>query len=346
MVVRRPPHKVDGTGPRPVNAFSPAVAPAPRGALVAWQDMRRGVGDIRVARIVRSQPYTGRTRRIDGHGPTGQRLAPGDRRRLQAGDRRLGGRARRALPDLRPPDAATLHRESPVNDDLPRSSRAPVTALPLAATAVLIALNAFFVTAEYALVRARQSRLEALKEEGAEERRSRRCEQIDDIGDYISASQVGVTLISIGDRRRRRAGARARARAHLPGGGSRTASRSSRRVPIAYLIITSAHIVFGELVPKFYVDPARRGRRAADRAAVRVLQPAVRAVHRGPDRDLRTASCACWASIPSRPGEEERTPEELKAIIAEARGRARWTRARPACSPASSTCTSRRRARS
>ena len=42
-----------------------------------------------------------------------------------------------------------------------------MTALLLAATAVLIALNAFYVAAEYALVRARKSRLESLKEDGA-----------------------------------------------------------------------------------------------------------------------------------------------------------------------------------
>ena len=52
----------------------------------------------------------------------GQRLAPGDRGVARHGDRRLGGRPRRPIPGLRPPDAATLHPESPVNDDLPRSS--------------------------------------------------------------------------------------------------------------------------------------------------------------------------------------------------------------------------------
>jgi hypothetical protein len=70
------PHKADGTGTRHVSAFSPAVAAAPRGALVVWQDMRRGVGDIRIAHIVRSQPYDGPTRRIDGHGAAGNAWRP------------------------------------------------------------------------------------------------------------------------------------------------------------------------------------------------------------------------------------------------------------------------------
>jgi len=42
-----------------------------------------------------------------------------------------------------------------------------MTALLLFLTALLIALNAFFVAGEYALVRSRRSRLEALKDEGA-----------------------------------------------------------------------------------------------------------------------------------------------------------------------------------
>ncbi len=45
----------------------------PRGALVAWQDMRRGVGDIRIARV---GPFIGRSRRIDGHGRAGNAWRP------------------------------------------------------------------------------------------------------------------------------------------------------------------------------------------------------------------------------------------------------------------------------
>ena len=42
-----------------------------------------------------------------------------------------------------------------------------MTALLLFFTALLIALNAFFVMGEYSLVRSRRARLEALKKEGA-----------------------------------------------------------------------------------------------------------------------------------------------------------------------------------
>src|SRR3954468_24219132 len=72
-----------------------------------------------------------------------------------------------------------------------------MTALLLFLTALLIALNGFFVAGEYALVRSRRSRLEAMKEDGARGA-SLALEQVDEIGDYISAVQVGITMTSIG----------------------------------------------------------------------------------------------------------------------------------------------------
>ena len=51
--------------------------------------------------------------------------------------------------------------------------------------------------AEYSLVRSRRARLEALAEEGARGARLA-LPQLDDIGDYISACQVGITMASIG----------------------------------------------------------------------------------------------------------------------------------------------------
>src|SRR3954454_12388584 len=126
-----------------------------------------------------------------------------------------------------------------------------MTALLLAATAVLIAFNAFFVMGEYALVRARRSRLEALREDGAKNI-DLVLEQLEDISDYISAAQVGVTLMSIAIGA---VGEPAVAHALEPlfGGPLSHGVSVVVSVVIAYLIITSAHIVAGELVPKFYV---------------------------------------------------------------------------------------------
>ncbi len=69
--------------------------------------------------------------------------------------------------------------------------------LALVVTAVLIALNAFFVIAEYALVRSRRARLEVERDEG-HRGAAMALSQLDSINDYISAVQIGVTMTSIG----------------------------------------------------------------------------------------------------------------------------------------------------
>ena len=65
-----------------------------------------------------------------------------------------------------------------------------MNALFLILAGFLVLVNAFFVIAEYSLVRSRRTRLEALAEEGARGARLA-LHQVDHIGDYISACQVG-----------------------------------------------------------------------------------------------------------------------------------------------------------
>jgi CBS domain containing-hemolysin-like protein len=189
-----------------------------------------------------------------------------------------------------------------------------VTALLLFATAVLIAFNGFFVAAEYALVRARRSRLEALKEAGAKNV-DLVLQQIDDIGDYISASQVGVTLMSIA------IGAVGEpALAHAFEGIFPASVSHGIAVVIsatvAYLLITSAHIVAGELVPKFYVIQHAEGvaRRIARpfRFFRKLFAPFTAVLTSISEWILRRLGVDPEAST-----EEAGTPEELKAIIAE-----------------------------
>src|SRR5271169_3146942 len=75
--------------------------------------------------------------------------------------------------------------------------RSGVNGLKLILTAVLIAINAFFVIAEYALVRSRRARLEVLRDEGAKGA-TLALAQLGNINRYISAVQIGVTMTSIG----------------------------------------------------------------------------------------------------------------------------------------------------
>jgi CBS domain containing-hemolysin-like protein len=189
-----------------------------------------------------------------------------------------------------------------------------MTALLLFATALLIALNAFFVMGEYALVRSRRSRLEALKEEGARGA-ALALEEIDDIGDYISAVQVGITMTSIGIGA---LGEPVLADLLEPvfGGPLSHGVSVAISVTVAYLLITSAHIVAGELVPKLYVIDKAEGvaRRLARplRFFRRLFHPFIVVLTAVSDRILRALGVD-----PDKVAEEGGSPEELKALIAE-----------------------------
>ena len=69
--------------------------------------------------------------------------------------------------------------------------------LRLLAIALLVLFNAFFVCAEFALVRARRARLEALARNG-DRLAARALKAINSLPRLLSASQVGITLSSLG----------------------------------------------------------------------------------------------------------------------------------------------------
>ncbi len=188
-----------------------------------------------------------------------------------------------------------------------------MTALLLFLTALLIALNGFFVMGEYALVRSRRPRLEALREDGARGA-ALALQEIDEIGDYISTVQVGITMTSIGIGA---VGEPVIAEALEPLFGD-TVSHGVAvvvSVVIAYAIITSAHIVAGELVPKLYAIDKAEGvaRRVAAplRFFRRLFAPFIVVLTGVSDRILRAIGVD-----PDRLAQEGSTPEDLKALIA------------------------------
>src|SRR6202140_5017274 len=143
--------------------------------------------------------------------------------------------------------------------------RPGVNGLKLILTAVLIAINAFFVIAEYALVRSRRARLELMREEG-QKGASLALEQLGNINEYISSVQIGVTLTSIG------IGALGEpALAAILKGALGNALGHGVAVAIAvvlsFSIIAFAQLLAGEMVPKFYAI----GR--AESVARRVARP-------------------------------------------------------------------------
>jgi hypothetical protein len=67
----------------------------------------------------------------------------------------------------------------------------------LLGVAVLVAANGFFVAAEFALVRARESRVEQMRDAG-KKGAALTLVQIDRIDEYLSACQLGITMASLG----------------------------------------------------------------------------------------------------------------------------------------------------
>src|SRR3954452_90262 len=177
----------------------------------------------------------------------------------------------------------------------------------------LIGVNAFFVAAEYALVRARVDKIEALEQEGASGA-SLAHEQINRIDEYIAACQVGITLASIVIGA---VGEPVIAHYLKKPFGSVIGHGAAVVIAgiLAYVVLTSLHITFGELAPKIYTVAHAEG------VARRLSRPL-----RFFERLFKPFSAALtWlAGLVLRPlgvrpeglGEETSTSEDLKFLIA------------------------------
>ncbi|MSX02674.1 MAG: DUF21 domain-containing protein [Actinobacteria bacterium] len=125
-----------------------------------------------------------------------------------------------------------------------------MTALLIAAIFVLIAVNGFFVAAEFALVRASRGRLQAEAKDGVRGA-ARAAAQQEDLSQYLSACQFGITLASLG------IGflgepAIATLLEPLLGGPLAHGAAVAASVAIAYILVTSLHVIAGEQVPKIF----------------------------------------------------------------------------------------------
>jgi len=188
-----------------------------------------------------------------------------------------------------------------------------VKVLLIILTVLLVLANAFFVIAEYALVRSRRTRLEAMAEEGARGARLALL-HMDSIGDYLSACQVGITMVSIA------IGALGEpAIAHtlepIFGHGSGHAVAVVICVVIAYVLITFFQSTVGEIVPKLYTLQHAEGlaRRISPPMRLFIIgfRPVIFTLNASSEWMLRRLGVDPDA-VP-----EHGTPEELKRIIAE-----------------------------
>jgi len=110
-------------------------------------------------------------------------------------------------------------------------------------------LNGFFVLAEFAIVKVRASRLEELARQGNTRARAAK-RMVGQLDDYLSATQLGVTVASLGLGWVGEPAFASLVEAVFGNlGWSSTASHSAS-VACAFTLITFLHILFGELAPK------------------------------------------------------------------------------------------------
>lgn len=123
-------------------------------------------------------------------------------------------------------------------------------AVLLLVTLILLLLNAFFVLAEFATVKVRPTRVEALVDRG--DSRAKVLQDIQQhLDEYLSVCQVGITFASIG---LGFAGKPAFQQILEPllqrMGITSSAATEAAAVTAAYVLVSFLHILVGELVPK------------------------------------------------------------------------------------------------
>ena len=130
---------------------------------------------------------------------------------------------------------------------------------------LLVAANGFFVAAEFSLVRARESRIEQMRDEGRRQA-PLVLAQIDRIDEYLSACQLGITMASLGIGFLGEPAIASLLEDILGDSISHSVSLAIS-LTIAYLVTTALHITLGEQVPKIYAIVH------AEKTALRVARP-------------------------------------------------------------------------
>lgn len=187
-------------------------------------------------------------------------------------------------------------------------------ALLLLAVLVLVALNAFFVAAEFALVRSRKAHLQTDADAG-KRGAATAVAMMDDLSRYLSAAQVGITLTSLG------LGflgepAIGRLLEGMFGDGVPHWVSTTVSITLAYLITTAIHITFGEQVPKIY---AIQHAEAVARRCARPLHlfsktfnPFIGLLNAASNAILRMIGVRTSGQL-----DEGESPEELRVLIQE-----------------------------
>ncbi len=190
----------------------------------------------------------------------------------------------------------------------------------LGVVVLLVLANAFFVAAEFALVSARRSRIDQMASEG--DRLAKAAQSaMKNLNRYISATQLGITLASLGlgwigepalaglmDRALGVFGIRPPAAALHTVAGATT----------AFIVITFLHIVLGELTPKAIALVKAEG---VSRYLVvplmvfaKVMSPAISLLYSTANVLLRRLGIS-----PQSDAHHVHSPEELRLLVMQAR---------------------------
>jgi len=181
--------------------------------------------------------------------------------------------------------------------------------------AILIALTAFFVASEFAIIRIRSSRVEQLIEEGSKSAIAAK-KIITHLDEYLSACQLGITVTALGIGW---LGEPAIAELLKPLFKELNISPTlshSVSVAIAFLSITFLHVVVGELAPKTVaIRKAEMITLLVARPLIwfyRIFYPFIWALN-GSARTI-----VGWFGLkPAKEGEEAHSEEELRLILSE-----------------------------
>ncbi|MET0463471.1 MAG: hemolysin family protein [Chitinophagaceae bacterium] len=118
-------------------------------------------------------------------------------------------------------------------------------------TIVLVLLNGFFVAAEFAIVKVRVSQIEV--SEGRNKTISAIAKNVvNNLDNYLAATQLGITLASLGLGWVGEDVMTSMILSIMDGVGLQMPPETAHKIalPVAFLVITILHIVFGELAPK------------------------------------------------------------------------------------------------
>lgn len=203
------------------------------------------------------------------------------------------------------------------------SSFVPLTGadvfLRLGAIALLIVINAFFVTAEFSIVSVRRSRINQLVDAGDVQARTVQDLQ-QSIDRLLSTTQLGITLSSlalgwIGE------GAlvvlvQTTFHQVLSGLGSSQVLAHSLAIPVTFLLLAYLQIVLGELCPKsvalMYAEQLARFLGAPSLAIARFFHPFIWVLNQSTGLILRLLGLQGM----HQDWHDQVTPEELQRIIA------------------------------